>query len=515
MRENSSKACWRAFGRSLIGDGSCGSRIVIVTMEGGSPRKMNALRKELPAREAAPDADAMEATIIALSREITRLGLEIAEVSGAVQDVASRSDSQQRLFADVTRAADAIATANRSAAEALNETSEMAATARSDLDKTSTDLSESVARLDSMRRASHQMKDEIEAFSGALREVEVFASDVISIARHTNLLAINASIEAARVGELGRGFAVVANEVQSLAQKTTGAAESIRRALRLIEERAESLKGAGETTIESSENAIELSGRVSSSFAGMERTLTEILQRTDFAATVATTAEAECGQFIPQLHDATCSVSESAEELDAAAINVERIVSGSERIIQSVAAAGIEVPDHRWIHLAQRAANAISSLLTDAINSGALSEMDLFDEDYRRIPDSDPPQFITRFSAFADAAFPKIQDSVQLQHEDVVFCAAVDRNGYLPTHNKEFSRPQRRGDPIWNAAHSRNRRIFDDRTGLAAGRNRSPFLLQTYRRDMGGDAYVLMKDISAPIGVNNRHWGGLRVAVKA
>ena len=56
--------------------------------------------------------------------------------------------------------------------------------------------------------------------------------------------------------------------------------------------------------------------------------------------------------------------------------------------------------------------------------------------------------------------------------------------------------------------------IFDDRVGLAAGRNREPFLLQIYRRDMGGGKFVLMKDLSAPITVGGRHWGGVRIAYK-
>ena len=95
----------------------------------------------------------------------------------------------------------------------------------------------------------------------------------------------------------------------------------------------------------------------------------------------------------------------------------------------------------------------------------------------------------------------------------VVFCAAVDRNGYLPTHNAKFSQPQGR-DPAWNMANSRNRRIFDDRVGLSAGRSTQPFLVQTYRRDMGNGKFAMMKDVSAPISVRGRHWGGLRLAYR-
>jgi methyl-accepting chemotaxis protein len=53
--------------------------------------------------------------------------------------------------------------------------------------------------------------------------------------------------------------------------------------------------------------------------------------------------------------------------------------------------------------------------------------------------------------------------------------------------------------------------MFRDRVGLAAGRNTEPFLVQTYRRDMGGGQFALMKDVSAPITVQGRHWGGFRL----
>jgi methyl-accepting chemotaxis protein len=64
---------------------------------------------------------------------------------------------------------------------------------------------------------------------------------------------------------------------------------------------------------------------------------------------------------------------------------------------------------------------------------------------------------------------------------------------------------------VWNAAHCRNRRIFDDRAGLAAARNRKPFILQTYRRDMGGGQFMTIKEVSAPILVRGRHWGAVRL----
>ena len=98
--------------------------------------------------------------------------------------------------------------------------------------------------------------------------------------------------------------------------------------------------------------------------------------------------------------------------------------------------------------------------------------------------------------------------------DSVVFCAAVDESGFLPTHNAKFSLPQNPADPGWNAANCRNRRLFNDRVGLAAGRSTRPFLMQAYRRDMGNGQHILMKDLSAPIYVGGRHWGGLRLAYR-
>ena len=64
----------------------------------------------------------------------------------------------------------------------------------------------------------------------------------------------------------------------------------------------------------------------------------------------------------------------------------------------------------------------------------------------------------------------------------------------------------------WNIVHCRNRRFFDDRTCQKAISNTRPFLFQVYRRDMGNGNFTLMKDASAPIFVNGRHWGALRLA---
>ncbi len=155
----------------------------------------------------------------------------------------------------------------------------------------------------------------------------------------------------------------------------------------------------------------------------------------------------------------------------------------------------------------------IASLFEGALRNREISEAELFDVNYVAIPDTNPRQYGNRALAFLDGKLPAIQEPILEMDPAVVFSAAVDRNGYLPVHNRKYSEPQGK-DPVWNNAHSRNRRIFDDMTGLMAGRNTQPFLSQTYPRDLGGGRIELIKDISAPIIVNGKHWGGLRMGAK-
>ena len=190
----------------------------------------------------------------------------------------------------------------------------------------------------------------------------------------------------------------------------------------------------------------------------------------------------------------------------------DRFLRLSEQMIEQIASSGVEVEDSPYIQAVQEAAAEISALLERAVAERKIDAAALFDEHYQPIAGTDPQQFTTRFTQIADQLFPQVQERVLTFSDKVVFCIAVDRNGYVATHNKRYCQPQRAGDTAWNTANSRYRRIFNDRTGLASARNQRPFLLQTYRRDMGGGNFVLLKEASAPVTVAGRHWGGVRLA---
>ncbi len=169
--------------------------------------------------------------------------------------------------------------------------------------------------------------------------------------------------------------------------------------------------------------------------------------------------------------------------------------------------------DERLKDRLARCRDAIEQAIALGIGSGKITLEAMFDDNYLPIPGTNPLQMRTGYLPFLEEILPSFQEAVLEFDPGIVFCVAVDRNGYLPAHNARFSKPQST-DPIWNYANCRNRRIFDDRTGLTAARNRQDFLTQTYPRDMGGGKLELMKDISTPITVAGRPWGALRMAVQ-
>ncbi len=159
-------------------------------------------------------------------------------------------------------------------------------------------------------------------------------------------------------------------------------------------------------------------------------------------------------------------------------------------------------------------AAAISQAMQDAVAHRQLSLDQLFDRRYQPIPGSDPVQYTNAALSTLERILTPIQEDILASDKRMAFCASVDLEGYLPVHNRVFSQPQRSGDSVWNAANCRNKRIFNDRAGLAAARNTQPHLVQFYARDMGGGRFVMMKEIDAPIVVDGRHWGGFRTSYK-
>ena len=98
-----------------------------------------------------------------------------------------------------------------------------------------------------------------------------------------------------------------------------------------------------------------------------------------------------------------------------------------------------------FVTRAMEAGSALTKIFEGALASGAIPVEDMFDTDYVEIPGSNPLQHRTRILGWADRALPPFQEAFLARDPRMVFCVMIDRNGYLPVHNKIYSHPQRAG----------------------------------------------------------------------
>ena len=440
--------------------------------------------------------------------------IEIADVAGNIEDVTARINKQTDSFNLVREAAAAMAQAKDEIAAAAQTSLQVADQANTDVSESRQKVEVSLSNIQTLVDFVRNIEDRLNGLNGALEEVRGVSGTIQKIASQTNLLALNATIEAARAGDAGKGFAVVAGEVKNLAGQTAKATEQIDGTLEglgsqvelLMDESVRGVRNAaaaqeGTKDIGDAINMVgDAIGKVDGELANINRATSAIDEHVDGVVT--------------QLEEMSSRAEENRKDLGICNERISKLRDFGADLIQLTNQLGVETIDSFFVDQIVSGANKVQQLFEQGVASGEISINDLFDQEYQPIEASNPTQYTTKALAFLDKHLPDIQEPIKASNEQIVFAACVDTNGYLPVHNMAFSQKQKPGEVEWNTANCRNRMIFNDRVGLASGQNEKAFLVQAYRRDMGGGNYVMMKDVSAPIFVEGRHWGGMRCGYK-
>jgi methyl-accepting chemotaxis protein len=457
--------------------------------------------------------------IEAISEKVDRLG-EAMDIAGSVKDVVRSVFRRTQAIDDVVVAAEQMIAVNESIAATAGRAQDSATAVKEGM----------TAATGAIRTALGGARDNVATLAKAATSFSAILGDATStvhkvgesseaingIAREIQLIAINAGVEAARSGAAGRGFAVIANAVKDLAEQTRAAtAETARQlaALTAVIERLAAESRESEQKARSASAESEAIDRHLAAFDGFGNAVNKLVSDIEQIAKPLDDNIRVCGNVVSQLEGFAQDMASARQDFGETARRIDGLVGASQDLVGFIAEKAVNTKDGALVTIAMETAGKVARLFEEAVRRGDISLDAIFDETYQPVPGTDPQQVTTRFTGLTDRLLPTLQEQVLTLDPRIVFCAAVDRNGYLPTHNRKFSQPQG-PDPVWNAANCRNRRIFNDRTGLSAGQNQKSSLVQTYRRDMGGGHFVLMKDISAPIRVQGRHWGGFRIGVK-
>jgi len=435
------------------------------------------------------------------------LALRCSETAGFVAEVNLRIQTEHSRLEMLHQSVDQLAMLQHEANTAAQEIRSVAGRATNLVTESHRSALSALGEINALIEDVVRMGDEIADFSQAIESVASISDNLRVIARQTSILAINASIEAARAGTEASGFAAVAAEVKKLARRAGDATNTVSETIGLLEGRArrvmDDLHSGADRGRQARARADAISGALEAiaalivqfdqSTASIERCGGHVTRHVDTLGkgldTFAGTAAANLSQL-----------TEARDQLDM-------LESSSNKIFNLIGHSGVEMSDSRFVRMALEGAEIVGARISDALSRHVLTTDQLYDTNYQIVPDTDPIQFLNGFVSFADAQIRPVLDSETARDDRVVGCCLVDRNGFLPTHISEKSYPQRPGERRWNLENSRNRQIFMDRQTRDALDSDGDWFLYTYRQDFGDGRYRALRSVFVPLAFDGRRWG--------
>ncbi|HSJ10151.1 MAG TPA: HAMP domain-containing methyl-accepting chemotaxis protein [Longimicrobiales bacterium] len=342
------QAIERPLGRLVHAANEFGGGNLNVTVNGHMPDEFRVLATAFTGM-----ADRFRIVVGETVRTANKVGQSAADLSSISEEVAASSGEVSTAMIGITNGAEEQAFGLRTVDQALErmregaaaiedsssrvmllsrEIGELAGTKREDVGR-------ALAMLLELREVVQTSGTEVRELEHASQRISAFVGTIQGIARQTNLLALNAAIEAARAGEHGRGFAVVADEVRKLADGSAHAAAEVDTTVRQIREQIDAFVRTMEHGFSRVAGVEEASRGAESAF---DQIIESVEQVSDAAGRVVIAAETNRTAF-ETVDDAVRNVGAAAESHAASAEQVSAAAEEQSAATQEMSAASVEL----------------------------------------------------------------------------------------------------------------------------------------------------------------------------
>lgn len=452
-------------------------------------------------------ADKMRQIIGEVRKMSVNISREAVTVQTSVGATAQRADQQgqiaESVFGASTQATRAIEGVASSAAVITSSTEANLKTAREALDA----MNQIVRRVENVSDRINNFNGIVTNLGDRSSSIRQMATLIMEIADQTNLLALNAAIEAARAGEQGRGFAVVADEVRKLAERVNLATREINANISSMTSLVVNTQ-AENTEIN---NDIHLTREVvEESARGFQKMVADFentsVQLVNIAASMdqLNDTNASVHVAVDQLHNLSGEVAGSMLSSEKSTVTLVRATESVQELVSRFKI-GIGTFDDN-VECARDFRNEVETILAQLAQSGA----NVWDQNYIALQGTNPQKYHVSYLSAVEKHLQPVLENYLERLKGGVYTLVTDTSGYGPIHNRKYSQPLT-GDYQQDLVGNRTKRIWTDPTGQRAAHNTLPLLLQTYARDTG----EILSEFNLPIRVSNKIWGNVRVGVNS
>ncbi|UOD35608.1 methyl-accepting chemotaxis protein [Deferribacteraceae bacterium V6Fe1] len=432
------------------------------------------------------------------------IAVESAKVLKNIQDTEQSTSEQSNL-------AELIFNASNEATAAINEVAENAnfisESTKNNLEAAKTsysgmlDIKNKVHHVDENLQKFKSTTDVLSKNSEKIMEVTKLINE---ISDQTNLLALNAAIEAARAGEHGRGFAVVADEVRKLAEKVKDATSEISENINNMNKNVIETKKGTDSIYEFVKDTNEVIEHSTNQFSAMiedfENTSEQLLKIASAIEEISIT-NSEIHENVNKINNISSEVvNRMRMSLDATKVLNDKTETMQELVSKFRVGEG---KVEQVILIGEKYRNICAEKIMEIARN-----TNVFDKNYKPIPNTNPTKYSTSYDSYFERILRPIYDEALREVPKGIFVLCVDSAGYAPTHCSKYAKPLT-GNYEVDLVNSRDKRIFNDTVGLRAAKSQAKFLLQTYMRDTG----EIIADLSFPIYIQGKHWGAIRIGL--